>query len=179
MQLPLTSWRRCKNFPGVRPHPEAFAEALEPLQPRLYSILPHRHNATPGKLSLTVDCVRTWWENAAARAGLDIPCRAHQASDQVKYVQKAHGFALPQDPKTPIIMIGPGTGIAPFRAFLLDRRATGRARQELAVLRHQRSECDFFYSDELNAMKTSGLLTRCRWLVARRRQEILCAGPNA
>ena len=46
-----------QKFSGVRPHPEAFVEALEPLQPRLYSIS-SSHNATPGKLSLTVDCVR-------------------------------------------------------------------------------------------------------------------------
>jgi sulfite reductase (NADPH) flavoprotein alpha-component len=81
--------------------------------------------------------------------------------DQVKvYVQKAHGFALPTDPNIPIIMIGPGTGVAPFRAFLHDRRATGAPGKNWLFFGHQRSHCDFFYSDELNAMKTSGLLTR-------------------
>ena len=81
--------------------------------------------------------------------------------DEVKvYVQRAHGFALPQDPKTPIIMIGPGTGIAPFRAFLLDRRAPGTDGANWLFFGHQRSDCDFFYSDEFNAMKTAGLLTR-------------------
>ena len=75
-------------------------------------------------------------------------------------MQKAHGFGLPQDPKIPIIMIGPGTGIAPFRAFLLDRRATGAKGRNWLFFGHQRSSCDFFYSDELNAMKTAGLLTR-------------------
>ncbi len=75
-------------------------------------------------------------------------------------MQKAHGFALPQDPKTPIIMIGPGTGVAPFRAFLLDRRATGAPGKNWLFFGHQRSDCDFFYADELNALKTSGLLTR-------------------
>jgi sulfite reductase (NADPH) flavoprotein alpha-component len=76
------------------------------------------------------------------------------------YVQKAHGFALPKDPATPIIMIGPGTGIAPFRAFLHDRRATGATGKNWLFFGHQRSGSDFFYGDELNAMKTSGLLTR-------------------
>jgi sulfite reductase (NADPH) flavoprotein alpha-component len=81
--------------------------------------------------------------------------------DEVKvYVQKAHGFALPADPSTPIIMIGPGTGVAPFRAFLHDRRATGAPGKNWLFFGHQRSHCDFFYSDELNAMKMSGLLTR-------------------
>jgi sulfite reductase (NADPH) flavoprotein alpha-component len=150
-----------QKFANVRPHPEAFVEALEPLQPRLYSIS-SSHNATPGKLSLTVDCVR-YVVGKRMRLGLASTFLAERIKpgDQVKvYVQKAHGFALPQDPGTPIIMIGPGTGIAPFRAFLLDRRATGAPGKNWLFFGHQRSSCDFFYSDELNAMKTSGLLTR-------------------
>jgi sulfite reductase (NADPH) flavoprotein alpha-component len=150
-----------QKFSGVRPHPEAFVEALEPLQPRLYSIS-SSHNATPGKLSLTVDCVR-YVVGKRKRLGLASTFLAERINpgDQLKvYVQKAHGFALPTDPKTPIVMIGPGTGIAPFRAFLHDRRATGATGKNWLFFGHQRSDCDFFYADELNAMKTSGLLTR-------------------
>jgi sulfite reductase (NADPH) flavoprotein alpha-component len=150
-----------QKFSGVRPHPEAFVEALEPLQPRLYSIS-SSHNATPGKLSLTVDCVR-YVIGKRKRLGLASTFLAERIKEGEKlrvYVQKAHGFALPQDPKTPIIMIGPGTGIAPFRAFLQDRRATGATGKNWLFFGHQRSDCDFFYADELNAMKTAGLLTR-------------------
>src|SRR5882672_9266221 len=150
-----------QKFSGVRPHPEGFVEALDSLQPRLYSIS-SSHNATPGKLSLTVDCVR-YVINKCTRLGLASTFLAERINpgDELKvYVQKAHGFALPQDPKTPIVMIGPGTGIAPFRAFLLDRRATGAPGKNWLFFGHQRSESDFFYSDEFNAMKTSGLLTR-------------------
>ncbi len=150
-----------QKFSGVRPHPEAFVEALEPLQPRLYSIS-SSHNATPGKLSLTVDCVR-YVIGKRKRLGLASTFLAERVKpgDQVAvYVQRADGFALPKDPKVPIIMIGPGTGIAPFRAFLLDRRATGAAGRNWLFFGHQRSDFDFFYSDELNAMKTAGLLTR-------------------
>jgi sulfite reductase (NADPH) flavoprotein alpha-component len=150
-----------QKFSGVRPHPEAFVEALEPLQPRLYSIS-SSHNATPGRLSLTVDCVR-YVIGKRKRLGLASTFLAERINpgDQVKvYVQKSHGFSLPQDPKTPIIMIGPGTGIAPFRAFLHDRRATGAPGKNWLFFGHQRSDYDFFYADELNAMKTSGLLTR-------------------
>jgi sulfite reductase (NADPH) flavoprotein alpha-component len=150
-----------QKFSNVRPHPEAFVEALEPLQPRLYSIS-SSHNATPGKLSLTVDCVR-YMVGKRKRLGVASTFLAERIDpgDPVKvYVQKAHGFALPQDPNTPIIMIGPGTGVAPFRAFLLDRKATGAPGKNWLFFGHQRSSCDFFYADELNAMKTSGLLTR-------------------
>jgi sulfite reductase (NADPH) flavoprotein alpha-component len=150
-----------QKFPNVRPHPEAFVEALEPLQPRLYSIS-SSHNATPGKLSLTVDCVR-YVVGKRKRLGVASTFLAERINpgDEVKvYVQKAHGFALPQDPKVPIIMIGPGTGVAPFRAFLLDRKATGAQGRNWLFFGHQRGDCDFFYADELNALKTSGLLTR-------------------
>ena len=150
-----------QKFAGVRPHPEAFIEALEPLQPRLYSIS-SSHNATPGRLSLTVDAVR-YVIGKRKRLGLASTFLAERINPGDRlgvYVQKAHGFGLPQDPNTPIIMIGPGTGIAPFRAFLHDRQATKAPGRNWLFFGHQRSEYDFFYSDELNAMKASGLLTR-------------------
>jgi len=77
------------------------------------------------------------WSASANGSGSPRPFLAERINpgDELKvYVQKAHGFALPQDPKTPIIMIGRAPGGA-FRAFLLDRRATGAPGQELAVLR--------------------------------------------
>jgi len=150
-----------QKFPKVRPHPESFVEALELLQPRLYSIS-SSHNATPGKLSLTVDCVR-YVIGKRKRLGLASTFLAERINpgEEVRvYVQKAHDFALPQDARTPIIMVGPGTGVAPFRAFLFDRKATGATRKNWLFFGHQRSDCDFFYRDELNALKTSGLLTR-------------------
>lgn len=150
-----------QKFSGVRPHPEAFVEALEPLQPRLYSIS-SSNNATPGRLSLTVDAVR-YVVGKRKRLGLASTFLAERINpgDQLGvYVQKAHGFGLPQDPDTPVIMIGPGTGIAPFRAFLHDRQATKAPGRNWLFFGHQRSDYDFFYADELNAMKASGVLTR-------------------
>ena len=150
-----------QKFSNVRPHPEAFVEALEPLQPRLYSIS-SSHNATPGKLSLTVDIVR-YVVGKRKRHGLASSYLADriQPGDQLKvYVQKAHGFALPEDHNIPIIMVGPGTGIAPFRAFLHDRKATKAPGKNWLFFGHQRSASDFFYADELNAMKSDGFLTR-------------------
>lgn len=150
-----------QKFMGVRPHPEAFIEALEPLQPRLYSIS-SSHNATPGRLSLTVDTVR-YVISKRQRLGLASTFLAERINpgDEFRvYVQKAHGFALPENPDTPIVMIGPGTGVAPFRAFLHDRAATKASGRNWLFFGHQRSDRDFFYADELNAMKTSGALTR-------------------
>src|SRR4029077_4141651 len=81
--------------------------------------------------------------------------------DKIKvYVQKAQNFGLPPDPSTPIIMIGPGTGIAPFRAFLHERMATKAPGRNWLFFGHQRSNYDFFYQDELNAMKAAAVLTR-------------------
>jgi sulfite reductase (NADPH) flavoprotein alpha-component len=84
-----------------------------------------------------------------------------QAGERIKaYVQKAHNFALPADPATPIIMVGPGTGIAPFRAFLLDREATKAPGKNWLFFGHQRQATDFLYKDELQGLKDRGFLTR-------------------
>ncbi|MCG6207706.1 sulfite reductase subunit alpha [Rhodopseudomonas sp. HC1] len=150
-----------EKFPGIRPDPEAFVEALDPLQPRLYSIS-SSPKPIPGRLSLTVDCVR-YQIGKRQRLGVCSTGLAERVApgDTVRvYVQKAHNFALPADPNQPIIMIGPGTGVAPFRAFLHERQAVQAPGKNWLFFGHQRSACDFFYDDELNAMKRSGLLTR-------------------
>jgi sulfite reductase (NADPH) flavoprotein alpha-component len=150
-----------EKFPGIRPDPEAFVEALDPLQPRLYSIS-SSPKSIPGRLSLTVDCVR-YHIGQRQRLGVCSTGLAERVTpgDVVRvYVQKAHGFALPADPNQPVIMIGPGTGVAPFRAFLHERQAIEAPGKNWLFFGHQRSACDFFYDDELKAMKTSGHLTR-------------------
>jgi sulfite reductase (NADPH) flavoprotein alpha-component len=150
-----------EKFPGIRPDPEAFVEALDPLQPRLYSISSSpREN--PGRVALTVDAVR-YAIGDRARLGVASTYLAERCppGGAVRvYVQKAHAFGLPADPATPIIMIGPGTGVAPFRAFLQERRAIGAAGRNWLFFGHQRSNLDFFYEDEFKDMKASGLLTR-------------------
>ncbi len=150
-----------QKFPGARIHPEAFIDALEAMQPRLYSISSSPKFA-PGYLSLTVDAVR-YVVGKRKRAGVAstfLADRIAQGAPLKVYVQKAHNFALPADPAKPIIMIGPGTGVAPFRAFLQERRATNAPGKNWLFFGHQRQMTDFFYKDELDAMRESKLLTR-------------------
>ncbi len=149
------------KFQRVRPDPEAFIEALDPLQPRLYSISSSL-KSTPGRVSLTVDAVR-YEVDKRARHGVCSTFLGGRIApgDKIKvYVQKAQHFALPADPSKPIIMIGPGTGIAPFRAFLHERQATGAPGRNWLFFGHQRSAYDFFYEEEFAAMHAAGLLTR-------------------
>jgi sulfite reductase (NADPH) flavoprotein alpha-component len=150
-----------EKFAGVRPDPEAFVEALDPLQPRLYSISssPKVHR---GRVALTVDTVRY---DVAKRTRLGVAStflasRINPGDRTKVYVQKAHAFGLPADPSVPVIMIGPGTGIAPFRAFLYERMATKAPGRNWLFFGHQRRDHDFFYEDELTGMKAAGLLTR-------------------
>jgi sulfite reductase (NADPH) flavoprotein alpha-component len=150
-----------QKFPNARPHPEAFVDALEPLQPRLYSIS-SSPKAAAGRVSLTVDAVR-YVIGKRRRLGVASTYLAERAKtgDAIKaYVQKAHDFALPGDPATPVIMVGPGTGIAPFRAFLQERQATAAPGRNWLFFGHQRQATDFFYRDELNGLKEAGVLTR-------------------
>jgi sulfite reductase (NADPH) flavoprotein alpha-component len=149
------------KFPGIRPDPEAFIEALEPLQPRLYSIS-SSHKANPGVVSLTVDHVRyTIAERDRFGVASTFVGEALQPGEKIRaYVQPAHEFSLPKDGATPIIMVGPGTGVAPFRAFLHQRMATNASGPAWLFFGHQRSATDFFYEDELAAFQGRGTLTK-------------------
>jgi len=150
-----------QKFAGVRPEPEAFIEALDPLQPRLYSIA-SSPKVDADRIALTVDTVR-YKIDSRTRLGVASTFLADRIApgDRLKvYVQKAHAFALPTDPNVPIIMIGPGTGVAPFRAFLYERMATKAPGRNWLFFGHQRSNYDFFYEDELAGMKAARVLTR-------------------
>jgi sulfite reductase (NADPH) flavoprotein alpha-component len=149
------------KFGSARPDAEAFVEALEPLQPRLYSIS-SSPKADSGRVALTVDAVR-YTVNKRRRLGVASTFFAERIGPGAPvriYVQKAHGFALPADPATPIVMVGPGTGVAPFRAFLRERQAVQAPGRNWLFFGHQRQDTDFFYRDELTAMKEAGHLTR-------------------
>jgi sulfite reductase (NADPH) flavoprotein alpha-component len=149
------------KFGPVHPDPEAFVECLEPLQPRLYSIA-SCPLTTPGEVHLTVDGVR-WRHGGRERLGVASTFLADRIEPgrHVKvYVQKAHGFALPKDGATPIIMVGPGTGVAPFRSFLWHRKATRAAGRAWLFFGHQREATDFFYRDEFARMLADGTLTK-------------------
>jgi sulfite reductase (NADPH) flavoprotein alpha-component len=150
-----------QKFSGIRPDPEAFIDSLDPLRPRLYSIA-CSPKIDPRRVALTVDAVR-FTLGDRRRLGVASTFLAERIVAEAKlkaYVQKAQGFALPSDPAAPVVMIGPGTGIAPFRAFLHERKATKAPGRNWLFFGHQRRDCDFFYEDELTAMNAAGFLTR-------------------
>jgi sulfite reductase (NADPH) flavoprotein alpha-component len=150
-----------EKFAPVHPDPEAFIECLEPLQPRLYSIA-SSPLATPSQVHLTVDAVRY---DIAGRQRLGVAStfladRLSPGNSVKVYIQKAHGFALPADGATPVIMVGPGTGVAPFRSFLWQRKAVKAKGKAWLFFGHQHEATDFFYRDEFEAFLGDGTLTR-------------------
>ena len=150
-----------QKFPGIKVDPEALIEALEPMQPRLYSISSSL-KTQPEAVTLTIDAVR-YEIKGRKRLGVASTFFAERTKtgDKLRaYVQKAAHFSLPKDPTTPIIMIGPGTGVAPFRAFLHDRMASGATGRNWLFFGHQRRDTDFFYEDEFIDMKAKNVLTR-------------------
>jgi sulfite reductase (NADPH) flavoprotein alpha-component len=150
-----------QKFPGIRPDPEAFIESLDPLQPRLYSIASSPKTA-PRRVALTVDAVR-YAIGERPRVGVASTFFADRIAPGTKlkaYAQKAQGFGLPSDHAAPIIMIGPGTGIAPFRAFLHERMAVKAPGRNWLFFGHQRRDYDFFYEEELAGLKATGFLSR-------------------
>ncbi len=130
---------------------------LKPMQPRLYSISssPAVH---PGDVHLTVSTVRY----GASRGGTCSTFLADRAAgvDVPIFVQKSAHFRPPKDPDRPMIMVGPGTGVAPFRAFLQERQASGARGRNWLFFGEQRASTDFYYRDELETMQREGCLHR-------------------
>jgi len=147
--------------PGVKFAPEEFVSLLKKLQPRLYSIASSL-KAHPEQVHLTVDTVR-YEIHGRKRQGVCSNFLAERAGKDTAvpvFIQVSKHFRVPENGDMPIIMVGPGTGIAPFRAFLEERKATGAKGGNWLFFGAQKSSCDFFYKEELEAYQRDGVLTR-------------------
>ncbi len=147
--------------PGVKFTPEEFVALLKKLQPRLYSIASSL-KAHPQQVHLTVDTVR-YEIHGRKRQGVCSNFLADRAGKETPvpvFIQVSKHFRVPANGDLPIIMVGPGTGIAPFRAFLEERKATGAKGGNWLFFGAQKSSCDFFYREEMEAYQAEGVLTR-------------------
>uniref|UniRef100_UPI0011A189D6 sulfite reductase subunit alpha n=1 Tax=Crateriforma conspicua TaxID=2527996 RepID=UPI0011A189D6 len=139
-----------------------FIERLEPLNPRLYSIASSM-KAVGDQVHLTVGKV-TYDRTGRTRKGVASTMLADRVpqGDSVRvFVQPNHaGFTVPSDPACPMIMVGPGTGIAPFIAFLQERAATKATGENWLFFGDQHESSDFLYREDLQQYKDDGVLTR-------------------
>jgi sulfite reductase (NADPH) flavoprotein alpha-component len=147
---------------GKAIEPAAFVAALSPMQPRLYSISSSLA-AHPGQVHLTVGVVRYKSGRGTACKGTCSTYLGERLRPGQKVRIFAHAsakFGLPENPETPVIMVGPGTGIAPFRAFLAHRKAEGSPGKNWLFFGDQKQSCDFLYESELKGYAADGHLTK-------------------
>ena len=141
--------------------PAELAPLLRKLSPRLYSIS-SSPKAHPGEVHLTVSAVR-YESFGRGRKGVASTFLADRIGDAdcVKvFVQPSHGFRPPANGDAPMIMVGPGTGIAPFRAFVEERKVSGTKGKNWLFFGDQKRAADFLYDEELSAWQKDGHLTR-------------------
>lgn len=168
MNLPVEdNWLRDWHLIDVllefvpRVAPQVLIDSLRPLQPRLYSIA-SSPKAHPQQVHLTVGAVR-YSLHDRARLGVAstyLADRLHPGGSVGVYIQKSAHFRLPEDPSVPIIMVGPGTGIAPFRAFLEERIAVGAPGKSWLFFGDQHEASDFLYREWLLECADNGSLSR-------------------
>lgn len=160
------------DYPGVLHDPADLVAMLPRLAPRLYSIS-SSPSAHAGEIHTTVAVVRYHAHNRD-RGGVCSTLFADRTDPGEAlpvYIQPNKRFRLPANPKAPIIMIGPGTGIAPFRSFLHERRATGASGRNWLFFGERTAASDFLYREELEDMQKDGHLTRLDLAFSRDQQR--------
>lgn len=144
---------------------------LKRLQPRLYSIS-SSPKENPGEVHLTVSPVRYNFKGVPHHGVCSTYLADRSPGDRVAiYLQPSSNFRPPSDPDTPMIMVGPGTGIAPFRGFLQERRALGHSGPNWLFFGEQHAETDYYYRDEIEQMQAEGVLTELDLAFSRDQRE--------
>jgi sulfite reductase (NADPH) flavoprotein alpha-component len=149
-----------RAYPQAKFTPDELVKVLRKLQPRLYSIA-SSPKAHPEAVHLTVAVVR-YELHGRQRQGVCSTYLADrvQGGEMPVFIHSAKHFRPPEDPAVPVIMVGPGTGIAPFRAFLQEREATGAPGKTWLFFGDRNRATDFLYEDEINAWRERGVLHR-------------------
>jgi sulfite reductase (NADPH) flavoprotein alpha-component len=150
-----------KDFPGIVHNPQELFNILQRLTPRMYSIASSLA-AHPNEVHTTVRVVR-YNAHGAERQGVcsgHLGERAPVGSVMPIFLHENNAFRLPEDSNAPVIMIGPGTGIAPFRAFLEHRQMLGEKGPMWLFFGEQRRVSDFLYEQQFVQMQQDGVLTK-------------------
>ncbi|MEM7473418.1 MAG: sulfite reductase subunit alpha [Planctomycetota bacterium] len=158
--------------PDLEVDPNELVSWLKPLQHRAYSIS-SSPKAHPGEVHLTVAAVR-WNYNGRPHRGVCSTYLADHAPEGKTaeiFPMPNKAFRIPQDNAAPMIMVGPGTGVAPFRAFLEERREIGATGSNWLFFGDQHRDSDFIYESELHEMSKSGLLNRLQLAFSRDQDE--------
>ena len=149
------------DYPADFADGEEFVSVLKKLQPRLYSIS-SSPKAHPEEVHLCVGVVR-YEAHGRKRGGICSTFLSDRNPGGLKagvYLHKNNGFRLPEDGNVPVIMVGPGTGIAPFRAFLEERKATGGVGRNWLFFGNPHAASDFLYQKDLEGFLDDGTLSR-------------------
>lgn len=171
------SWGRefidlLQEFPGVLKDPQKLFTVLQRLTPRMYSISSSQ-KMHPNAVETTVRVIR-YDSHGRERQGLcsgHMGDRAPVGSTMPIFLHANGNFRLPEDTTAPIIMIGPGTGLAPFRAFLEERQANGDQGKNWLFFGDQRKKLDYLYEDQLEGMHKDGVLTHLDLAFSRDQQK--------
>jgi sulfite reductase (NADPH) flavoprotein alpha-component len=147
------------EHPSIKWMPQEFVETLAKLMPRLYSISSSL-KAHPDQVHFTIDVVQ-YESRGRLRKGVCSSFLAERADRvPIPVFPNSSKFRLPEDGTTPVIMVGPGTGVAPFRAFLQERQATDAKGKNWLFFGSQHRHCNYFYEEEFEQMKRDGFLAR-------------------
>lgn len=151
---------------------EALIGLLRPLTPRLYSIASSQAEAE-SEVHVTVGVVRYEIEGRARAGGASsfLADRVEEDGEVRVFIEHNDNFRLPANPETPVIMIGPGTGIAPFRAFMQQRAADGAQGKNWLFFGNPHFTEDFLYQVEWQSYVKEGLLTRIDLAWSRDQQQ--------
>lgn len=148
------------EHPHMRFSPQEFLHCLRRMRPRLYSIA-SGPTAFPGRAHLTVAVVR-YEHRGRSRLGVASTYLAERIGDggYAPIFLHRSKFRMPEDGAAPMIMVGPGTGVAPFRAFLQEREALGHGGDNWLFFGDQKGSTDFLYGDDFKSMQERGVLNR-------------------